>query len=233
MAFSALSRLQNDPIRLKSYFLKGFSLVLGLTLPITLTCALFADDLIFVLLGPVWKEAAAIVRLLAPTIAIFAIINPLGWLIYSLGLVARSLKIALVFAPLMITGYAIGLPYGPKGVAFAYSAVMTLWVIPHILWCVHGTAISFRDILLALSRPLASSMLAGGVAFGVRLTCGQFFPPLARLVLESSVLFVTFFGVLLFAAGQKSLYLDLLRGLKGQSPVAEKLSVSSARVEHS
>jgi PST family polysaccharide transporter len=233
VAFSALSRLQDDPILLKSYFLKGFSLVLGLTLPITLACALFADDLISVLLGPVWKEAAAIVRLLAPTIAIFAIINPLGWLIYSLGLVARSLKIALVFAPLMITGYAIGLPYGPKGVAFAYSAVMTLWVIPHILWCVHGTAISFRDILLALSRPLASSMLAGGVAFGVRLTCGQFFPPLARLVLESSVLFVTFFGVLLFAAGQKSLYLDLLRGLKGSSPVAEKLSVSSARVEHS
>ena len=152
---------------------------------------------------------------------------------FSIGLQVRSLKIALVFAPLMITGYAIGLPYGPKGVAFAYSAVMTLWVIPHILWCVHGTAISFRDILLALSRPLASSMLAGGVAFGVRLTCGQFFPPLARLVLESSVLFVTFFGVLLFAAGQKSLYLDLLRGLKGQSPVAEKLSVSSARVEHS
>jgi len=40
VAFSALSRLQDDPIRLKSYFLKGFSLVLGLTLPITLACAL-------------------------------------------------------------------------------------------------------------------------------------------------------------------------------------------------
>ncbi len=217
VAFSALSRLQDDPIRLKSYFLKGFSLVLGLTLPITLACALFADDLIYVLLGPVWKDAAAIVRLLAPTIAIFAIINPLGWLIYSLGLVARSLKIALVFAPFMITGYVIGLPYGPKGVAFAYSAAMTLWLIPHILWCVHGTVISLRDILLAVSRPVASGVLAGGVAFGVRLMYGQFFSPLPRLVLESSVLLVTFFGVLLLAAGQKSLYLDLLRGLRSSS----------------
>ncbi len=217
VAFSALSRLQDDPIRLKSYFLKGFSLVLGLTLPITLACALFADDLIYVLLGPVWKDAAAIVRLLAPTIAIFAIINPLGWLIYSLGLVARSLKIALVFAPFMITGYVIGLPYGPIGVACAYSAAMTLWLIPHILWCVHGTVISLRDILLAVSRPVASGVLAGGVAFGVRLMYGQFFSPLPRLVLESSVLLVTFFGVLLLAAGQKSLYLDLLRGLRSSS----------------
>jgi O-antigen/teichoic acid export membrane protein len=228
VAFSALSRLQDDPILLRSYFLKGFSLVLGLTLPITFACAIFAEDLISVLLGPVWKDAAAIVRLLAPTITILAIINPLGWLIYSLGLVTRSLKIALVFAPLMIAGYAIGLPYGPKGVAFACSAVMTLWVIPHILWCIHGTAISFRDILLALSRPLASSMLAGVVTFGARLTCGQFFPPLTRLVLEVGVLFAVFFGVLLFAMGQKSLYLDLLRGLKGSSLVEEKLSVSSA-----
>ena len=222
VAFSALSRLQDDPIRLKSYFLKGFSLILGLTLPITIACALFADDVVFVFLGPKWKDAAAIVRLLAPTIAIFAIINPLGWLIYSIGLVARGLKIALVFAPIMITGYVIGLPYGPKGVAFAYSAVMTLWVIPHILWCVHGTAISLRDILLAVSRPLASGILAGGLAFAVRLICGPIVSPLPRLVLESSVLFVAFFGALLFAAGQKSLYLDLLRGLKGPSSAERK-----------
>jgi len=214
VAFSALARLRNDPIRLKSYFLKGFSLVLGLTLPTTIACALFADDIVLFFLGASWKDAAAIVRLLSPTMAILAIINPLGWLIYSIGLVARGLKIALVFAPIMIAGCAIGLPYGPKGIASAYSAVMILWVIPHILWCVHGTAISARDILLTVSRPLASGILAGGLAFGVRLICGEFVSPLPRLVLESGILLVAFYGVLLFAAGQKSLYLDLLSSLK-------------------
>jgi len=226
VAFSALSRLQDDPIRFKSYFLKGFSLVLGLTLPITIVCALFADDLVLCLLGPKWKDTAAIVRLLAPTIAIFAIINPLGWLTYSLGLVARSLKIALVFAPIMIAGCVIGLPYGPQGVAFSYSAVMTGWVIPHVLWCVHGTGISLWDILLALSRPLASGILAGALALGVQLMCGQFISPLARLALGSSVLLITFFGVLLFGTGQKSLYLDLLRGLKAPLSTAEEIPLS-------
>ncbi|MGA9989043.1 MAG: lipopolysaccharide biosynthesis protein, partial [Terriglobales bacterium] len=65
VGFSALSRLQDDPIRLKSYFLKGYSLILALTLPITFTCTLFADDVIFVLLGPKWNEAVPIFRLLA------------------------------------------------------------------------------------------------------------------------------------------------------------------------
>ena len=92
VAFSALSRVQDDPARFKSYFLKGYSLVLGLTLPVTMACALFAHDLIFILLGPKWKDAAPIFRLLAPTIAIFAIINPLGWLLTSLGLVGRGLE---------------------------------------------------------------------------------------------------------------------------------------------
>ena len=139
VAFSALSRLQNDPARLRSYFLKGFSFVLGLTLPITIACALFADDFVLVLLGPKWQASTEIVRLLAPTIAVMAVINPMGWLIYSLGLVRRSLKIALVFAPIMILGCVLGLPYGAAGVAFAYSAVMVLWVVPHVAWCVHGT----------------------------------------------------------------------------------------------
>src|SRR5439155_8460114 len=129
-AFSALSRLQNDPHRLKSYFLKGYSLVLALTLPITIACALFADDLVLVVLGPKWTAAAPIFRLLAPTILTFAIVNPLGWLISSLGMAARGLRMALVIAPIMIAGYIVGLPYGPKGVAFAYSTVMLLWVIP-------------------------------------------------------------------------------------------------------
>jgi O-antigen/teichoic acid export membrane protein len=218
VAFSALSRVKDDASRLRNYFIKGYSLVLALTLPITVVGTLFANDVILVVLGPKWTEAVPIFRLLAPTILIFALINPLGWLLFSLGLVGRSLKIALVFAPLIIGGYVLGLPYGPKGVAFAYSAVMTLWVIPHIAWCVHGTVISSRDILLAVSRPLASSMVAGGLALGVRLVYGQWLPPVPRLVLESTVLLVTFIGILFFFGGQKSLYLDLLRGLKRGQP---------------
>ena len=110
VAFSALSRLQDDRIRLRTYFLKGYSLVLAMTLPITIACALFADDMIVVFLGPKWMAAAPIFRLLAPTALVFAVANPLAWLVCSLGLVTRSLKMSLVIAPLMIAGYVMGLP---------------------------------------------------------------------------------------------------------------------------
>ena len=222
VAFSALSRLQDDPGRLKSYFLKGYSVVLAMTMPMTVACALFADDMIFVFLGPKWKAAAAIFRFLAPTILVFAIANPLSWLVMSLGLVRRSLKMGLVIAPLMILAYVLGLPYGPKGVALAYSATMLLWVVPVIAWSVHGTVISLADVFLAVSRPLASSIVAAGLALAVRSVYGQSLTPLLRLMLEITVLLVTFLGMLLFATGQKSLYLDLLRGLREPSSAKEK-----------
>jgi PST family polysaccharide transporter len=227
VAFAALSRVQDDPSRLKSYFLKGYSLVLALTVPITIACALFAHDIIFVLLGPKWKDAVPIFRSLAPTILVFAIVNPLAWLLTSLGLVGRLLKMALVITPLMIAGYFIGLPYGPRGVALVYSALMTLWMIPAVAWCIHGTVISTRDILMSVKWPMASSLVAAGLAFGVQALCGRAMSSLPRLILEGVVMLFAYLGMLLFVTGQKSFYLDLLRGLKGDAMVEQKSVISA------
>ena len=213
VAFAALSRIQDDGDRLRRYFLRGYSLVLAMTVPLTLLCALFSVDVIQVFLGPKWSAAAPIFRFLAPTILVFAIANPLSWLLTSLGLVKRLLKMGLVIAPIMIVSYIIGLPYGPEGVAFAYSTVMVLWLFPLIAWAVHGTAISIRDILMTAYKPLACGIVAAGLAFAVRTVYGHLLSPLPRLVLESSRSSGTFLVMLLFVAGQKLLYLDLVRSL--------------------
>jgi PST family polysaccharide transporter len=227
VVFSALSRLQDDPQRLKSYFLKGYSLVLALTLPITLLSALFANDTILVFLGPKWREAIPIFRLLAPTILIFAMINPFAWLLFAIGQVGRSLKIALVIAPIVITGYVIGLPYGPKGVALGYSTAMALWVVPHIVWCVRGTVISFRDILRTLSQPLLSSIVAAAPPFALQFFYGQWLSPLPRLLIGGTIFVSVYVGMLLHVMGQKAFYLDLLRGLISRSSVKDEVLVSA------
>ena len=150
---------------------------------------------------------------------IFAIINPLGWLLYSLGMVNRSLKIALVFAPTIIVGCFIGLPYGPKGVALAYSSVMTLWVIPFVTWAVHGTMVRVSDIIVAVSRPLMSGVVAAGVAYALAVSFGQMLSPVPRAILEIGILLGIYLGILLLATGQASVYMDVLRGLRWSAPV--------------
>jgi O-antigen/teichoic acid export membrane protein len=217
LAFAGLSRVQHDPDRFKSYFLKGYSLVVTMTLFFTIFSCLFAEDIILVLMGPKWKDAVDIFRLLTPTVLIFGMINPLGWLLQSSGRQERSLKIALVIAPIVILSIAIGIPYGPKGVAFAYSTGLTLWLIPNIVWCIRGTGISLMDILSAVCRPYLSAIVAASITFGLQLFYRPWLSPFPRLVLGGSVMLGSYLLILLFVMGQKTFYLDLLRGLKNPS----------------
>jgi O-antigen/teichoic acid export membrane protein len=218
VAFAALSRLQNDPGRLKNYFLNGYSLVSSMTIPFTLFGMVFADDLIFVILGPKWMEAAHLLRLLAPTVLIFGIINPLGWLLLSIGLQGRSLRIAMAIAPLIITAYVIGLPYGPSGVAFAYSVAMTLWLTPHVVWCLHDTMISPRDLLRTTSRPFMAGIVAALCVLSSEHYWSQLPSALMRLGIGGGLMFLVYLGVLMLVLGQRTLYRNLFHELIGSPP---------------
>ena len=90
---------------------------------------------------------------------------------------------------------------------------MTLWLIPGILWYIHGTVISFGDIVSTVSRPLLSAIPASGLAFVAILLFGARMSPSVRLVTGNAILFISYFSVLLFAAGQKTFYVDLFRGM--------------------
>ena len=215
VAFSALSRIQEEPAKLKRYFLKGYSLTVSITVPITVFCGLFADKIILIALGPGWSSAAEVFRLLAPTVLVFAVINPFSWLLLSVGLQGRSLKVGLVLAPIVMASYCVGLPFGPTGVALAYSSAMVLWVIPHILWCIRGTGISFGDVVQVLRQPLIAGAAAaiGTVLLDEMLSAqlGQY----GRLIIGGVAMVSLYFLFLLIIFGQKSVYIDLVKGLRG------------------
>ena len=154
VAFPALSRLQNDSAKLRSYFLKGYSLFLSLIMPMTLWCGFFADDIIFVTLGSKWREAAATFsRLLAPTVLVFGLVNPFSWLMMATGQATRLLHIGLVVSPVIILGYILGLRHGPQGVAMGFSIAMVLSLVPLILWVKHGTLITMADVFRSAVKP--------------------------------------------------------------------------------
>lgn len=217
VTFPVLSRVQHDPVKLRAYFLKAYALVLSVTVPIAIGCALFAHELIFVMLGPKWNDAVPIFRLMAPTVLAFAIINPTGWLLVSLGMVERSLKIAFAIFPLVTIGCLIGLPYGPEGVAIGFSAAMLLWIVPHLYWVFHGTVVSYRDVATVISRPLLSGAAGTVAALAFIILAAGSLSPFIRLTIGCSILFGVYGWFLLFVMQQKPFYLDILRALRARS----------------
>ena len=228
VAYSALSRLQQDPQRFKAYFLKGYSLVLAMTVPITIGCSLLAGDLVLVVLGPKWRDAIPLLRLLAPTILAFALIDPFSWLLVAMGRVVRSLKIGLVIAPLVIAAYLVGLPHGPKGVAVGYSAMMTVLILPVIAWCRYDTIIKGGDIWRAVRPPILSGLAAAGLTLGTSLWLVGGPPPLPRLLAGGGVMLASYLGMLLLRHETENAICRARRGDLQAAPGRRLIRIASS-----
>jgi O-antigen/teichoic acid export membrane protein len=209
VAFTAFSRIQDDPDRLAKSFLRAYSLLVSLTVPIAICCPLFAEEIIRVVLGAKWMEAAPIFRLLAPTAVVFALANPLSWLVMSTGRVRRALYISAATTPVVILGIVLGLSHGPIGVALGYSVAMALVVIPITAWSKLGTSVTWADLWKATKQPLLAGLLAGAIGLIVKFTLGGMLAPIPLLVVGLALIFGVYAWVLI-AIGQKSQYVDLL-----------------------
>jgi PST family polysaccharide transporter len=210
VAFPALSRIQHDAKRLARSFLRGFSLLISATIPITVSCALFAEEIVRVVLGAKWMEAVPIFRLLSPVAVVFAVANPFAWLLMSTGRVGRSLSLSAATTPLVILGIVLGLSHGPKGVALGYSLAMTLLVIPIAAWSKHGTGITWADLWEATKPPFLSGLLAAAAGLLVKLMLGGRLPPMLYLMLGLGLVLGIYAWVLLILMRQKHVYVDLL-----------------------
>lgn len=216
VAFPALSRIQHDSKRLARSFLRGFSLLISSTIPIAITCALFAEEIVRIVLGPKWMEATPIFRLLAPVALVFAVANPFSWLVMSTGRIGRALSISTATTPLVIGGIVLGLSHGPKGVALGYALAMTLLVIPIAAWSKHGTGISWPDLWGAAKPPFLAGLLAGAAGSLVKLTLHGSLPPILYLMVGLTVVIGIYAWGLLIVMGQKHVYMDLLSQLLTQ-----------------
>jgi len=216
VTFSALSRLQNDAVRFRNYFLKGYALNVSLTLPITIFAAVFAQDIVLVALGQKWAGAAIVFQMLAPAALFYGIVNPLVWVLFASHRHVRSFKLALVIAVLVPAGCLVGLPYGPKGVATGYSAAMMIWLVPHVIWCLRGTPITPLDLFRTSSPPLISSVIAVALAYAVCAHLGPLQTSLSELALAGGVMMAAYASLMILVMGT-DFYLDLVRAMRNTS----------------
>ena len=161
---------------------------------------------------------APIFQLLAPTSLVFALANPLSWLVTATGRIERAVSITAATTPVVIVGVLLGLSHGPTGVAVGYSAAMLLILIPITAWSKQGTGIAWSDLWNVIRKPSFAGLLAAAAGLGVKNAFGGSLAPILTLVLGVGLVF-TVYACALVAMGQKQLYWDLLTELfsKGRS----------------
>jgi PST family polysaccharide transporter len=212
---SALSRLQHDPGKLRRAFLASYSLIVSLTIPVTFVCALSAEEIVVIVLGPGWMESAALLRALAPTTLAFALMYPFAWFLASTARNRISIGTTLLVPPAVIAGIVVGLRYGPLGVAIGYSIGVSLVAVPVIAWCRSAIQTSFRDLWEEIRRPCWAGLLAFACGGAVKAFLVEGVSPFLALVAEVSVISGVYTWTLLIVFGRKAYYVDLLKSTLG------------------
>lgn len=149
----ALSRLQSEPERYRRAFLQFFETVTLLTLPAAGIGFALAQPLTHVVLGPGWDETARILAGFTPAAVYLPLASPSGWLLVSQGRGRDYVVANAAIASLTIAAFVAGLPFGPLGVAMAYSAASILVIMPILFYlCGRQGPVTTADLWRAVLR---------------------------------------------------------------------------------
>jgi PST family polysaccharide transporter len=156
----AFSRLQDDPDRFARYYLRAVGLILWITAPLFGFLYVAAVPVIVLVLGQKWAEAAPVFQILVISALGQLLLESTVWLFVSRGESARLLKLLLVISPIVLCSFAVGLPFGIKGVALSGSLALLL-MLPWILkFAFRGTELTLTRVARALCYPVALCFLS-------------------------------------------------------------------------
>jgi len=146
VAIPALSRVQGEPERLARYYLRTVNLIMWVGAPTFGFLFVAANPVILVVLGRQWLEAAPIFQILAISSLAQMLINSTNWLFIGRGQSRRLLRFLIITSPIIVGSYALGLPFGVKGVALSGSLTL-VGIAPWVLrFAFRGTDLTLRRL---------------------------------------------------------------------------------------
>jgi O-antigen/teichoic acid export membrane protein len=155
VAIPAFSRVQGDPERFARYYLRAVNLIMWISAPIFGFLFAAAQPVIVLTLGNQWRAAAPVFQILAVSALVQLLLESTIWLFVSRGQSHQLLKLLLIITPIIVGSYAIGLPFGIKGVALSGSLVL-LSVLPWMLkFAFRGTNLTLQRVGRAILYPIA------------------------------------------------------------------------------
>ena len=159
------------------------TVVAHLVLPVFAVCAILPEEIVRLVLGPQWPEAAPFLRVLSFAAAAATLTSFAYALNVAAGQTRRLLWSAAAALPLTILAVWVGARSGPLGVAQGIAAVNMLLLGPRWWWAMRELPGSFAGYLNALLGPGVSTAAAAlgfwlgresaaGADWAVRLSAG-------------------------------------------------------------
>lgn len=165
VALPALSRLQSDPVRFKSYYVQLLNILALCTMPTAVFFFLEADVIIELVLGEQWNRAADIARWLAIAAFLQPVAGLFGVVLVALGLADRHFRCGLFAAIILSIIFLVTVKHGVEALAIGYAVSGYLVFLPIFLYASKGTGIRLSDFCQGIWRPTLASIAAAILLF--------------------------------------------------------------------
>lgn len=162
VALPALSRLQHEPRRYRTYYIKFISALAFVSMPLVVFMGIYSDNLIRLVLGQHWMGASDIFQILAVAALIQPVGTTRGLVLLSNGKSRKYLWWGVCHAIITIFSFCVGLPWGAKGVAMAYAIANYLILYPSLVFVFKSTPVHVNDFFVAIYKPLTASFAMAG-----------------------------------------------------------------------
>jgi O-antigen/teichoic acid export membrane protein len=205
VAEPALSALQRDPEQYRQSYRRIISFLACVAMPLTVYLGVFSDTLVRLLLGEKWIEAAPIFQILAIGAFIQPLTSTCGFVMVTNGKSQQYLRWGLLNAVSVSIAFTLGLPWGPLGVAKAYTINAYLIFGPSLWYGLKGTPISLALFFRTISLYSFASVLMGLfiLLMSPKITS---FALLSQVFISLPIAITVYFGTLiLIPEGRRSL----------------------------
>ena len=163
VAIPSLSRLQNDPEQYRRYYYRAINTIAFITMPLVAMLAALSDEIIKIVLGNQWTDAAIIFKVLAFAAFFQPIWSALGWIFVSLGQTKRMMRWGLAMVPLIVLSFVIGLPWGALGVATSYTVCyLSLILVPSFWYAFRYSPVNLTGLFRSIRCPLVLGLCVYG-----------------------------------------------------------------------
>lgn len=161
-----LSRLMHDTVAFKRQYLGVVRLITYLISLIAMLMWLCAPELVRLLFGVQWQASVEVVQTLALGALPQAICATTGWIYLSHNDTARMMRWGAMGWGWMLACLAVGLFFGIRGVAWAYTIGVTTLLYPCLVYAFRGTPFRAKDVLGMLPTPVLAAAAGMSLAFG-------------------------------------------------------------------
>jgi O-antigen/teichoic acid export membrane protein len=149
--FPAFARLQDDPARMGSVWLRVNRIVAAAFVPALLGLAVVASDFVAVALGPRWADVAPLLQIMALGVIAQAVSLVGAEVLKGLGRGGTLLRFYVVETVALVTAILVGLQWGVVGVAAAFALVSIPTRAYFIRLTGKAIGVSFGRFLASLS----------------------------------------------------------------------------------